>query len=73
MTRTMISSEPNEGAGIGYFPLRAAPDVLTLSVLPLTGGALTSVVVEEMISEAHEGDTSRLGRSSSPLASLCSP
>ncbi len=35
--------------------------MLTLSLLALTGGALTSVVIEEMISEAHEGQTSRLG------------
>jgi ZIP family zinc transporter len=49
------------GATIGYFALREAPEVLTLSVLALTGGALTSVVVEEMISEAHGGETSRLG------------
>ena len=30
-------------------------------MLALTGGALTAVVVEEMVSEAHEGDTSNLG------------
>ncbi len=46
---------------IGFFALRAAPEVLTLSVLALTGGALTSVVVEEMVTEAHEGETSHLG------------
>jgi ZIP family zinc transporter len=49
------------GAALGYLALRSAPEVLTLSVLALTGGALTAVVVEEMVSEAHEGDTSRLG------------
>lgn len=49
------------GATIGYFALRNAPDLLTLSVLAVTGGALTSMVVEEMLTEAHEGDTSRLG------------
>jgi ZIP family zinc transporter len=49
------------GAALGYFALRTAPEVLTLSVLALTGGALTSVVVEEMVTEAHEGDTSDLG------------
>jgi ZIP family zinc transporter len=49
------------GATIGYFALRSAPELLTLSVLAVTGGALTSVVVEEMISEAHAGDTSRHG------------
>jgi ZIP family zinc transporter len=49
------------GATIGFFALRDAPEVLTLAVLALTGGALTTVVVEEMVSEAHGGDTSRLG------------
>jgi ZIP family zinc transporter len=49
------------GAGLGYLALRQAPEVVTLSVLALTGGALAAVVVEEMVSEAHEGDTSRLG------------
>ena len=49
------------GATLGYFALRDAPEILTLSVLALTGGALTSVVVEEMMTEAHEGETSHLG------------
>jgi ZIP family zinc transporter len=49
------------GAAIGYLALRGAPEIATLSVLALTGGALTAVVVEEMVSEAHEGDTSQLG------------
>lgn len=49
------------GASLGYFALQEAPEVLTFSVLALTGGALTSVVVEEMVTEAHEGETSHLG------------
>ena len=49
------------GAALGYLALRQAPEVVTLSVLALTGGALTAVVVEEMVSEAHEGETSQLG------------
>lgn len=49
------------GAALGYFALRGAPEVVTLSVLALTGGALMSVVVEEMVTEAHEGETSLLG------------
>jgi ZIP family zinc transporter len=49
------------GATLGFFALRDAPEIITLAVLALTGGALTAVVVEEMISEAHEGETSRLG------------
>ena len=49
------------GASIGFWALRDAPEIITLSVLALTGGALTAVVVEEMVGEAHEGDTSQLG------------
>ncbi len=49
------------GATLGFLALRGAPAIVTLSVLALTGGALAAVVVEEMISEAHEGETSRLG------------
>lgn len=49
------------GAALGYLALRQAPEIVTLSVLALTGGVLTSVVVEEMVTEAHEGDTSSLG------------
>ncbi|MGQ1797049.1 ZIP family metal transporter [Kocuria oceani] len=49
------------GASLGYFALRQAPELFTLSVLAMTGGALTSVVVEEMLTEAHEGETSVWG------------
>lgn len=49
------------GATLGYFALRDAPEIVTLSVLALTGGALMSVVVEEMMEEAHGGETSSLG------------
>lgn len=49
------------GATLGYFALRSAPDLVTLSVLALTGGALVTVVVEEMVPEAHAGETSRWG------------
>ncbi len=49
------------GAMLGFLALRNAPPVLTLCVLALTGGALAAVVVEEMVSEAHQGDTSQLG------------
>jgi ZIP family zinc transporter len=49
------------GATLGYFALRDASELLTLSVLALTGGALVTVVVEEMVPEAHEGETSRWG------------
>ncbi|WP_031511330.1 ZIP family metal transporter [Streptomyces megasporus] len=47
------------GAALGYLALRDAPDLLTLSVLAFTGGALLSVVIEEMIPEAHEAAESR--------------
>lgn len=49
------------GAAIDYFALRGAPEIITLPVLALTGGALTSVVVQKMIGEGHEDETSRLG------------
>lgn len=49
------------GAALGYFALREAPEIITLSVLALTGGVLISVVVEEIVHEAHEGETSRFG------------
>ena len=49
------------GATIGFWALRDTPEIITLSVLALTGGALSAVVVEEMIGEAHEGETSQLG------------
>ena len=49
------------GATLGFFALREAPELVTLSVLAVTGGALTTVVVEEMVPEAHEGETSAWG------------
>jgi ZIP family zinc transporter len=48
------------GALLGNLALRDAPDLATVSVLALTGGMLTSVVVEEMVTEAHEGKTGPL-------------
>lgn len=49
------------GATIGYLALRQAPHIITLSVLAVTGGVLTSVVVEEMVTQAHDGPTSYFG------------
>lgn len=49
------------GATRGWFALRSASELVTLSVLTLTGGALLTVVIEEMVPEVHEGDTSRWG------------
>ena len=48
------------GGTLGYFALRSAPELVLLSVLALTGGALTSVVIEEVVPEAHRGGDSRL-------------
>ncbi|OLT35736.1 ZIP family zinc transporter [Actinomadura sp. CNU-125] len=47
------------GAVAGYLALREAPQTVTLSVLAFTGGALLSVVVEEMVQQAHEANDSR--------------
>jgi zinc transporter, ZIP family len=47
------------GATIGYFAC-AMLRRITLSILARTGGALTIVVVEEMITEAHETQTSEM-------------
>ncbi len=50
------------GATIGYLALRQAPHIIiTLSFLAVTGGVLTSVVVEEMVTQAHGGPTSYFG------------
>ncbi|SMY13152.1 ZIP family metal transporter [Brevibacterium jeotgali] len=49
------------GAALGYFILRAAPELVTVSVLAFTGGILLCVVIEEMLTEAHDVATSRLG------------
>ncbi len=48
------------GGTLGYFALRDAPEVVRLAVLAATGGALTAVVVEEIVPEAHKGGDSRL-------------
>lgn len=49
------------GATLGYFILRTAPELVTVSVLAFTGGILLCVVIEEMLTEAHDVATSRLG------------
>lgn len=48
------------GGTLGYFALRDAPEVVRLAVLAATGGALTAVVIEEIVPEAHAGGDSRL-------------
>ncbi len=45
----------------GLLRLCSAPEPVTLSVLALTGGALVTVVVEEMVPEARADDTSAWG------------
>jgi len=57
------------GAATGLFSLREAPEVLTYSVLTLTGGALTSAVLEEMVTEATKARAATSARSPSPPAS----
>ena len=42
------------GAAVGYLALRNAPEILTLSVLAMTGAVLLTVAVEEIVGEAHE-------------------
>lgn len=49
------------GASIGYLALRQAPEIVTLSVLAATGGVLMNVVIEEMVTRAHDGPTSSFG------------
>lgn len=48
------------GATIGYLALRGCPEVYTLSLLAFTAGILTTVVVEEMVPEAHRNGESRV-------------
>lgn len=42
------------GATLGYFALRDASEIITLSVLAMTGGILISAVTEDVLTEAHE-------------------
>ena len=48
------------GATFGFFALRDASELITLSVLALTGGVLLSVVIEEIVPQAHRGADSKL-------------
>ena len=47
------------GAAIGYYGVRNAPDLAKLSLLAFTAGILLTVVVEEIIPEAHEDGEAR--------------
>lgn len=48
------------GATLGYFAMRGQAEALKMAVLALTAGALTTLVVEEIVPEAHEGEEGRL-------------
>ena len=47
------------GATIGYWLLRGQPEFYKMATLAFTAGVLISVVVEEMVKEAHRGEESR--------------
>lgn len=47
------------GATAGYWLLRDRPEIYKLSVLAFTAGILMTMVVEELIPEAHEENESR--------------
>jgi ZIP family zinc transporter len=42
------------GTAIGYFAVRGQPDIVKYALLAFTAGILLTVVVEEMLQEAHE-------------------
>lgn len=47
------------GAAIGYYGVRNAPEIAKLSLLAFTAGILLTIVVEEIIPEAHEDGEAR--------------
>ena len=47
------------GAAVGYFGVRDAPEIVKLSLLAFTAGILLTVVVEEIVPEAHEDGEAR--------------
>ena len=47
------------GATIGYWGVRGQPEIVKFTLLAFTAGVLTTVVVEEMVPEAHEGEEAR--------------
>jgi zinc transporter, ZIP family len=48
------------GATIGYWALRDGSEVLKMAMLAFTAGILISIVVEEMVQEAHRGGKLRI-------------
>lgn len=47
------------GATVGFWVLRGQPQFYKMATLAFTAGVLMSVVVEEMVKEAHRGEESR--------------
>ncbi len=47
------------GTTIGYWAVRGQPAIVKLSLLAFTAGILLTVVVEEIVPEAHEDDEAR--------------
>lgn len=47
------------GSVIGYFGMRNAPDVARFALLAFTAGILLTVVIEEMVPEAHAVEHAR--------------
>lgn len=43
------------GATIGYWGVRGQPEIVKFMLLAFTAGVLTTLVIEEMVTEAHEG------------------
>jgi zinc transporter, ZIP family len=48
------------GATIGYAVLRGQPDIWKQAVLAFTAAVLSTLVVEEIMPEAHRGEEARL-------------
>jgi ZIP family zinc transporter len=48
------------GATLGYWAVRDAPDIYKLSLLAFTAGILLTVAVEEMVTQAHQTEDTRL-------------
>ena len=47
------------GTTIGYWAVRGQPEIVKLSLLAFTAGILLTVVIEEIVPEAHEGEEAR--------------
>ncbi len=47
------------GTTIGYWAVRGQPEIVSMSLLAFTAGILVTVVVEEIVPEAHEVEEAR--------------